>query len=537
MLTDARSLPPDDIVEADVCIVGAGPAGVTVALELAERDLRVCLLESGETDPRAQDLAAGETAGEHHYRLDRTRARAFGGTSRRWASPRGVRSRGLTAVDFEARPPVPHSGWPFGLDHLAPYYERVHELFRLGPYDYRAETWADPESRPVLPLPDDLVTTTVFQFAPQAGFARHLSRLATSPTVRLLVHATALELLPDELGSRVDAVRVAADPGREFTVRATVVVVAGGGIENARLLRLSNRRHPAGLGNGHDLVGRHFMEHPHMRTGVVRPVAPTLPERLGLYRVHEVGGVRILAKLTPSEDLVRREGLLNSAWWVFPRHELVASDVGRAIVELRDIPTRRRLPPHTLTRLRTVTTHPATALATLRHGRRAEEADGRPALQLAVMAEQAPNPASRVTLGRGRDRFGQPVPRLDWRLTELDRQSIRRTQGVLDRAFQRAGIGRLVNKLGDEHPPAQLGVGFHHMGTTRMHPDPRHGVVDADCRVHGVANLYMAGSSVFPTSGYANPTVSLVALALRLAEHVGREMAGTVELSSPAPGL
>lgn len=138
------------------------------------------------------------------------------------------------------------------------------------------------------------------------------------------------------------------------------------------------------------------------------------------------------------------------------------------------------------------------------------------------MSEQAPNPASRVTLGRQRDHLGQRRARLDWRLTGLDRESIRAAHGILDQAVREAGIGRVERPLGDERPPALIGGGCHHMGTTRMHPSPRRGVVDPDCRVHGVANLFVAGSSVFPTVGYANPTLTITALTVRLADHLAK---------------
>ena len=146
-------------------------------------------------------------------------------------------------------------------------------------------------------------------------------------------------------------------------------------------------------------------------------------------------------------------------------------------------------------------------------------------LALRAQAEQAPNPDSRVTLGTRRDRFGQPVARVDWRPAASDRASIRASQEVVDAALRTAGLGHVEFMLGDEDPPALLEGNFHHLGTTRMHPDPADGVVDADCRVHGVRNLYVAGSSVFPTYGCSNPTLTVVALALRLADHLKKQLA------------
>jgi choline dehydrogenase-like flavoprotein len=145
---------------------------------------------------------------------------------------------------------------------------------------------------------------------------------------------------------------------------------------------------------------------------------------------------------------------------------------------------------------------------------------GDPIIILRTIAEQAPNPDSRVTLSDRRDRFGVPLPRLDWRFTELDRRSLRTTQELMDAALRQAGIGRVEQLLGDLDEP-ELFVGqWHHMGTTRMHDDPRYGVVDADSRVHGTTNLYVTGASVFATGGAVNPTLTAVAMGLRLADHL-----------------
>jgi choline dehydrogenase-like flavoprotein len=149
----------------------------------------------------------------------------------------------------------------------------------------------------------------------------------------------------------------------------------------------------------------------------------------------------------------------------------------------------------------------------------------RTVLAMRAQAEQAPNPDSRVTLGTRRDRFGLPIVQVDWRPTASDRASIRASQKAVDKALGAAGLGRVEFMLGDEHPPTLMEGNFHHLGATRMHTDPAKGVVDPDCRVHGVRNLYVAGSSVFPTYGCSNPTLTVVALALRLADHLKKQLA------------
>jgi choline dehydrogenase-like flavoprotein len=225
-------------------------------------------------------------------------------------------------------------------------------------------------------------------------------------------------------------------------------------------------------------------------------------------------------------DAAQRERqLLNCAFFLPTRDLSMTAEAVRSVATLIKARRRRPLPAELLGHLRNVATGLGD-LGTFARNRLRRPADARSILALRAQAEQAPNPDSRVTLGSRRDRFGQPVARLDWRPRPSDRASIRASQEAVDAALRAAGLGHVELMLGDEDPPALLEGNFHHLGGTRMHPDPANGVVDADCRVHGVRNLYVAGSSVFPTYGCSNPTLTVVALALRLADHLKKQLAG-----------
>jgi choline dehydrogenase-like flavoprotein len=210
---------------------------------------------------------------------------------------------------------------------------------------------------------------------------------------------------------------------------------------------------------------------------------------------------------------------------VLPAHKAFTSEGVRSLVALYRAVRRRRLPGDLRGHARNVARDLDDVALTLYRQVIARGSANDEVFILRVQAEQAPNPSSRVTLDGARDAFGLRKARLDWRVTESDRWSIRRTQEIVDRELRRAKLGRLERKLGEEDPPALFRGAFHHMGTTRMHREASHGVVDADCRVHGLANLFVAGSSVFPTAGCANPTLTLVALAVRLADHLRDELA------------
>jgi choline dehydrogenase-like flavoprotein len=526
MLLDASDPPTGQRLQTDLCIVGAGPAGISIAREFLGAGVRVCLLESGDREMgrRSQRYRRGQSVGYPIHLLDRSRVRAFGGTSRHWPGDEGMAGRPLDPIDFEARPGVPWSGWPFDRAHLDPWYARAQVACQLGPFDYDADAWANPTATPAMAQLADAVETTVFQHG-ATTFDWCLEELAAAPNITVILNAQVTELATDEDPGRVDRVEVARDDGSRFSVRPGVVVLAAGGIENPRLLLLSNRVHRGGLGNGHDLVGRCFAERLSARTGYVTGADPALVGQAGFYEVHAVRGTRVQGALRLSDAVQRERGLRNCAFFLLARPAPMTSEAFRSLATLVKLRTRQPLSAADLGgHLRNLATGlpDLGAFAAARMGRGG--ADGQ-VLVLRAQAEQAPNPDSRVTLGSRRDPLGQPVARVDWRIAADDRVSIRASQAALDAALAGASLGRVACPLGDEDPPALFEGNFHHLGTTRMHADPARGVVDPDCRVHGVTNLYVAGSSVFPTFGCSNPTLTLVALALRLADHLKGRLA------------
>ena len=537
MRVHTPSIQPGDVLRTDVCIIGAGPAGITVAMELDAAGVDVLLVDSGgETVTKpTQGLAAGEVADNRYYRLDRTRLRAFGGTSNHWIDTSGMRARPLDGLDFESRPEIDRPGWPLSADDMQSWYRRAHEIAYLGPLDYRVQTWAGDEAPP-LPVDERTVSTAMFQIGPLDAFTRRLPDVSARSHLRLLLGATGQELVAEH-GDAVDYVRATTSAGAGFAVQARRYVLAAGGIDNPRLLLLSHRRHASGLGNAHDQVGRHFMEHPHLRTGFVT-LTPASRRRLDLYGRRVVDGVDVMGMLVLPDDVLRRERILATAWALHPSSVELLTPAARAMVDLRDLATFRTITPYTAQRVTSILRAPGPTAKALRAAMMKRRPSAAPesgnVLQLAVMSEQEPNPDSRVLLGSRRDRYGQRVARVQWRLTDLDRRSIRRAQELIAEELARAGVGVVADLLGDEDPPASTGGGFHHMGTTRMAASPRHGVVDADCMVYGVPNLSVVGTSVFSTGGYANPTLTVIALAARLAHHLRNELAPTSVRGGPA---
>ena len=532
MLLDGRTVSDDTLIETDLCIVGAGPAGITLAHELAGNGLRICLLESGgeRQEEAIPDLNDGRSVGHWYYPLADTRVRGLGGTSLHWddnvdhdGRPYRWYTRPFDAVDFEPKKGIAHTGWPFDRPHLLPFYERAQEISQLGPFAYDdASAWEDAEHER-LPLTPDRLVTGVFQYGDRT-FTRFRDELATAEDVTAILRSTVCALETGAEPQTIAGVSVKTRPEGGFRVVARDYVLAAGAIENARLLLASNGTHASGIGNANDLVGRFFMERLSLRSGVLVPEDPVWLERMRLYEIGVARGIHVRGSLSVNENVVRQEGLLNAAIFLVQTHKAFTSEGVRSLVVLQRALRRRplpdQLPRHALNIVRDLDKVALTAYREL-PGREA----GPEVVALRIHAEQSPNPQSRVTLDHtSRDALGLPQPVLDWQVSDVDRRSIRRTQDILDEELQRAGIGRIERKLGDEHPPSLYRGAFHHMGTTRMHPDPAQGVVDADSRVHGLTNLYVTGSSVFPTPGYANPTLTVVALAVRLADHLKRRL-------------
>ena len=485
MLLDARSLPVDADLATQVCVVGAGAAGISLALEFAGANFDVTLVESGgfEADPAVQALYVGRNVGRPYFPLESSRTRAFGGSTHCW---HGM-CRPLDPIDFEERAWIPHSGWPFSRRDLLPYYHRAQKRCRLARFAYEGDDWADGPAAP-LPLDASLAETRVFQVAPTRFGDVYRAAVTGAPNVTTLLHANVLEIVAGESARSIERLRVATLAGNTCSIRAEHFVLATGGIENARLLLASDRRSPRGLGNENDLVGRFFMEHPHVRAGALLPSVGT--EALALYRPHRRGRITVMGCLVPSQAALRRERLASLTCWL---GRPLASDGFVSALSRSAVDADAAGP---------------------------SQGDG--GILLVSECEQAPNPDSRITLAEERDQLGMRKVKLDWRLEPGDRHSLRRGHALLARALGASGTGRLKPALEDDDAPwpRELEGGRHHMGTTRMHVDPKRGVVDANARVHGIDNLYLAGSSVFPTSGAANPTLTIVALAIRLADRL-----------------
>ena len=523
MFVDLRVLDDEPVFDADICILGAGPAGIAIANEFNGTTMRVFLVESGglKADARNQDLADGEMISHPDHNLRTSRDRQFGGSTNSWAGACAPMSRCV----FEPRPWINLEGWPFSRRDLEACYERAQKMLGLGAYCYEPDHWAGDDLR-FLDLDPEKLENRIWQLSPRMNFGKvYKAPFASSKTITVLLNATASEILTDDQASVVEGVEVRTLDGKSATIRARLVVLACGAIDNARLLLLSRRNAPAGLGNGHDLVGRYFMQHPHVSAASLCTTGSKTWAKG--YKDFKSGELWLRTRIGLSEDAQRQHRCLNPVASLVNRYIADSLTHSQSIgyVSLKRVLLdiqHGRLPVNAASEMaKIVKDIKGIGIGLLRHLRNQNGA-------LYIMSEQVPNPDSRVTLSRQLDPLCLEKARVDWRLLPIDKQSILALIHEIRSEFKRLGIGDVRPDdwltLDDHTWPDSLAGGHHHMGTTRMSETSRKGVVDADARVHGTKNLYVAGSSIFPTVGCANPTLTLVATSLKLADHLRTRM-------------
>lgn len=547
MIISSREWTAVDAIRADVCIVGAGPSGISLALRLSGKGLDILVLEAGgdQEDEVQIDPKRGEVVDPAlHSPTHLYRHRMVGGSTVSW----GGRCVPFDPIDFEKREWIPDSGWPISYDTVQAYYPDALRLLEAGDYNFSAELAIDGGMRKTIQgfRSNEIDEDNIERFSCPTHFGKRWRKnLSDASDIRLVTDAYCTEVIPSANRDHVDYLIVKNPAGVIIKVDARQFVLAMGGLETPRLLLASCCRNSKGLANDFDLVGRYYMCHVAGTTGSVRFSIPGNSvfhgyERTwdGVYcrrrfqltadaqRKHRVGnivgrlhhpripdpghGSGILSSIYLAKPFISAEyskrlhGAASSSPGVIAKHILnVAREIPATTKFLFDWAWRRTLAER---KLPSIVVRPPNG-----------------AYSLDVHAEQAPNSSSRVTITNDLDRFGVPRLRVDWRYLPIDIETVQKFVQVLQYDLSSAGVADLSVRE-DEIANDMLrdgAYGGHHIGTTRMANDPSQGVVDADCRVFGFDNLYIASASVFPTSSQANPTLTVVALALRLADHLG----------------
>ncbi|HEX2116843.1 MAG TPA: GMC family oxidoreductase [Alphaproteobacteria bacterium] len=507
-------------MDAAICIIGGGAAGITLALEFAGTPLDAVVVESGGLtyNSATQALARGAVVGLDYSDLEGERVRQLGGSTEHW----GGECRPLAPEDLLPRPWIPHSGWPIQADDLVPYFKRADRTVEIAGYEQFATPDWDSVIRRLPPLEalrfeGGNVVPRAFQNSPPTRFGqRYRGDLERAANVRVLLNANLVGFETNETRRQVRSAQVACLGGPRFAIQARTYVLSTGTIENARILLAAGEPDRQGLGNAHDVVGRYFHEHVAFQS-----VAALLPARRAALEPYKALRSQATVAAAFTEAAQRDRQLSNFTIFFDPRAAGSEEPSVRSFQALVGGARAGRVPNEVLSHLGEVLSDlPAVARYAWNRLSSRDEAVG--FFDLTLLMEQIPNPDSRVWLGRERDALGIPIAELEWRLTDLDRVMLLRALEHTAREVGAGGVGRIQIRIAEDGHDAmgRLTHSSHPMGTTRMHDDPRQGVVDRNCRVHGMANLYVAGASVFTTGGAASPTYNLVALAIRLADHI-----------------
>jgi choline dehydrogenase-like flavoprotein len=550
MKVDGRQLPHKHTLFADVCIIGGGAAGITIAHELKESGLSIIIVESGgeRKDQQVQSLSAGEVSSESlHPPVHMYRERLLGGSSTIW----GGRCVPFDEIDFETRDHIPFSGWPVSYHELQPFYERALWYCEAGDNDF--SVGAVGSDHPFIEGYDEKVFEVgIERYSPPTNFGRRYGpALFHAPRLTVVLNATCVELIPAAQGDAIASARFATFASNEFEIKSTFYVIATGGLEVVRLLAASRRNSSAGVANSSGMLGRFYMCHIEGTFGALQLSPSSRPVVWNFERTKD--GVYARRKLRLKDTQQRNHRTLNMIFRlhhanpVDPRHQ-------NSILSLMYLSKRFILPEYR----RKITTVELSELGKLPQGQALlvshllNVARDTPSLMKFIFkwiyarhaayhripyvalhspngrypldfnSEQTPNPASQVSLTHDLDFFGVPQLHVEWRRSSDDIQSIAKTYRLLRSSLEAAQLGTV--EFEDETLEERLSecgpVGGHHIGTARMSSNPKLGVVDEHCRAHDLENLYVASSAVFPTCGHANPTLTILALSVRIAQEL-----------------
>jgi choline dehydrogenase-like flavoprotein len=561
LLSDTRDIAPGAVLRCEVCIVGAGAAGITSALELGAAKVDTLLLESGglrqskgsqsalrEGSDSPESLPNAGEIGSLHPPLETIRQRRLGGTTGAW----GGRCVPLDAIDFEQRDYLTGSGWPITRSDLDPYYRRAQSYCEVGAFEYSSHQ-ALPNG-PCFLLQEGMraafTDTKLLRYSRPTDFgSRYRRDLDRSRHLRVLYHANVLRLELDENGNEVSQAVVATAPGREFLVKARIFVLAGGGLETTRLLLASRRHSRKPMGTGDAQIGHNYMTHLDGFVGSLR-FSGSDPRPAYSYQLSH-DGIYCRRLICPDEETLKSEGLPNfSAVLYMPdpedaTHEdallsayaLAKRSLYRAKLgfKSRRHGMRRTHPLAIWPHVGNIARDPGRLLGFGMQWSRNRWFASRKLPSFLIRpesgeyrflfsAEQSPSHSNTVGLSPEPDTFGVPRLTVRWHVARRDHESIVRALSLIASEIRRLRIGTASTPSSPDELAEAIGGGFlggtHAMGTLRMSRSPRSGVVDQNCECHGIHNLLIASSAVFPTGGFAAPTLTIVALAIRVADTV-----------------
>lgn len=524
MLIDSKSYQSAQTITADVCILGGGVAGIVLANELRHHFSNVVLLEAGSENyqQEVQDLYTPAKEPEIYPNPLYSRLRFLGGASNHWSN----NTSPLSAIDFEQRDWVQDSGWPIAYQELASYYETAAQYCQTGNDGYDNQYWLAKLGVPKRLSDGNFSELGIAKAAipPTRFYAVHGNKIAEDNKVTVIKHANVVDLEFDPVNSEVQGVQFNCYNRLVHTVRANKFIMCFGGIENARMLLHFNQKHNNRLGNKYDVVGRYFMDHPTVNAAHLYSDSKEF-DKLSMTEQQRF----ITAFYQLKQETLREYETNNLRLPLSPTSEYGLSDGISSYHILADAIESGTWPDQFGTHIANFVSDIDMVMEAVSRKQfdRAlfDSANQFAGYQVPLMMEQTPDRNNRVQLGRKRDKFGIARIEINWQLMPNDIDLLWRSLKLFGRDMGALSLGRLkmLKERSSRMFSDQIGFGHHHMGTTRMAETADKGVVDPNLRVFGTNNLFVSGCSVFPTGGHVPPTMTIVALSIRLANHLKNE--------------
>ena len=523
MIIDVNSHDKSMALQTDVCILGAGVAGIVLARELLPHFNKITLIESGDTNYSAetQSLYSPEIQPSLYPDPTISRLRMLGGSSNHWENG----TEPLDPIDFEKREWIDNSGWPIKHSDVASYYDKAATYCGVGDDGYKVSDWTKRLNKKDLFADSTLVESSIVKngIPPTRFFEKYGSELAGNDNLTIYKNAnvTDLHYEPDSL--KVKTITFESFKKIKHRISANIFILCFGGIENARVMLEFNAKYNDALGNKNDNVGRYFMDHPTIRAAHLYPFDK---ESFDFYKGQAFDGKGVVGNVQLSKDSLVKNKTLNLRMSFYDQSRLTLSHGVSSLHILSESAKDFELADNFGTHLTNIIKDLDTVTDTI--SRKSfdvplfDDSDEFGGFQVNAMMEQTPSRNNRIKLGTEKDVFGLRKIIIDWQVTQKDKDMAWKSLEVLAQGVGAEALGRvrLLKERDSRIWESQLGFGHHHIGTTRMGLSQKDGVVDSNQKVFGSDNFYISGSSVFSTGGHVPPTLTIVALSIRLADHI-----------------